>query len=147
LNSPYIRCGDDRSPCPIFENDRAAFAAAGSVPIHAWDRVNARAETRNVRLLAGSRRCQVTAITAHDRGYAQFGAMALSEGLSEDEVQTYQRRKGGLQEQIQHLDVQIDELKQQRKQTDHHIPVKSLPEEERFTRLSPSASTSSIRSK
>ena len=69
------------------------------------------------------------------RLHAQFGAMALSEGLSEDEVQTYQRRKGELQEQIQHLDVEIDELKQQRKQTDHHIPVKSLPEEERFTRL------------
>ena len=69
------------------------------------------------------------------RLHAQFGAMALSEGLSEDEVQTYQRREGELQEQIQHLDVEIDELKQQRKQTDHHIPVKSLPEEERFTRL------------
>src|SRR2546427_6152683 len=69
------------------------------------------------------------------RLHAQFGATALSEGLSEDEVQTYQRRKGELQEQIQHLDVEIDELKQQRKQTDHHIPVKSLPEEERFTRL------------
>jgi hypothetical protein len=69
------------------------------------------------------------------RLHARFGAMALSEGLSEDEVQTYQRRKGELQEQIQHLDVEIDELKQERKQTDHHIPVKSLPEEERFTRL------------
>jgi hypothetical protein len=69
------------------------------------------------------------------RLHARFGAMALSEGLSEDEVQTYERRKGELQEQIQHLDVELDELKQQRKQTDHHIPVKSLPEEERFTRL------------
>src|SRR5438445_5369115 len=69
------------------------------------------------------------------RLHAQFGAMALSEGLSNDEVETYQRRKGELQEQIQHLDVEIDELKQQRKKTEHHIPVKSLPEEERFTRL------------
>jgi len=69
------------------------------------------------------------------RLHARFGAMALSEGLSEDEVQTYERRKGELQEQIQHLDVELDELKQQRKQTDHHIPVQSLPEEERFTRL------------
>jgi hypothetical protein len=69
------------------------------------------------------------------RLHARFGAMALSEGLSEDEVQTYQRQKGELQEQIQHLDVEIDELKQQRKQTAHHIAVKSLPEEERFTRL------------
>jgi hypothetical protein len=69
------------------------------------------------------------------RLHAKFGAIALSEGLSEDEVQTYERRKGELQEQIQHLDVEIDQLKQQRKQTQHHIPVKSLPEEERFTRL------------
>jgi hypothetical protein len=69
------------------------------------------------------------------RLHAQFGAIALSEGISEDEVQTYQRRKGELQEQIQHLDLEIDGLKQQRKQTEHHIPVKSLPEEERFTRL------------
>ena len=69
------------------------------------------------------------------RLHAQFGAMALSEGLSEKEVQTYQQRKGELQEQIQHLDVEIEGLKQQRKQTEHHIPVKSLPEEERFTRL------------
>ena len=69
------------------------------------------------------------------RLHAKFGAMALSEDVSEEEIQTYQRRKGELQEQIQHLDVEIDGLKQQRKQTDHHIPVKSLPEEERFTRL------------
>ena len=40
-----------------------------------------------------------------------------------------------LQEQIQHLDREIDILKQQRKQTAHHIPVKSLPEQDRFTRL------------
>ncbi len=69
------------------------------------------------------------------RLHAKFGAVALSEGLSEDEVQTYQRRKGELQEQIQLLDVEINELKEQRKKTEHHIPVKSLPEEERFTRL------------
>lgn len=69
------------------------------------------------------------------RLHAQFGALALSEGLSEKEIQTYQQRKGELQEQIQHLDREIDDLKQQRKQTEHHIPVKCLPEEERFTRL------------
>jgi len=66
---------------------------------------------------------------------AEFGAVALSEGLSENEVQSYEQRKGQLQEQIQHLDVEIEDLKQQRKQTAHHVPIKSLPEEERFTRL------------
>jgi len=69
------------------------------------------------------------------RLHAKFGAMALAEGPSEDEVQTYERQKGELQEQIQHLDVEINDLKEQRHNTEHHIPVKSLPEEERFTRL------------
>ena len=31
--------------------------------------------------------------------------------------------------------MEIDNLKQLRKNTEHHIPVKSLPEEDRFTRL------------
>ncbi len=69
------------------------------------------------------------------RLHAKFGAMALAEGLSEEEVQTYERRKGELQEQIQHLDLEINELKEQRKKTEHHIAVQSLPEDERFTRL------------
>jgi len=66
---------------------------------------------------------------------AEFGALALSEDLSEDQVQHYEQRKGQLQEQIQHWDVEIEDLKQQRKQTPHHVPLQSLPDEERFTRL------------
>jgi len=66
---------------------------------------------------------------------AQFGALALSENPAESELQSYPQRKGELQEQIQHLDLEIDGLKQQRKNTEHHIPVKSLPDEDRFTRL------------
>jgi chromosome segregation ATPase len=66
---------------------------------------------------------------------AQFGALTLSEDPAESEVQGFQRRKGHLQEEIQVLDMEIDKLKQLRKKTEHHIPVKSLPEEDRFTRL------------
>ncbi|MBI4455269.1 MAG: hypothetical protein HY644_05150 [Acidobacteria bacterium] len=66
---------------------------------------------------------------------AQFGALTLSEDPAESELQSYPQRKGQLQEHIQHLDLQIDSLKQQRKQTAHHIPVQSLPEQDRFTRL------------
>ena len=66
---------------------------------------------------------------------AQFGALALSADVSEKELQGYEHRKGQLQEQIQHVDLEIEQLKHQRKQTTHHIPVKSLPDEERFTRL------------
>jgi hypothetical protein len=66
---------------------------------------------------------------------AQFGALALSEDPAESQIQSFQQRKGHLQEEIQALDLEIDGLKQRRKKTDHHIPVKSLPEEDRFTRL------------
>ena len=66
---------------------------------------------------------------------AQFGALALSEEPTESELHGYQQQKGELQERIQHLGLEIDNLKQQRKQTSHHIPVKSLPEQDRFTRL------------
>src|SRR5438309_853463 len=69
------------------------------------------------------------------RLWAQFGALTLSEDPADAEMQSYLQRKGQLQEQIQHLDLEIDGLKQQRKNTEHHIPVKSLPEEDRFTRL------------
>ncbi len=66
---------------------------------------------------------------------AQFGALALSEDPAEAEVQVFQQRKGNWQEEIQVLDAEVDDLKQLRKKTEHHIPVKSLQEEDRFTRL------------
>jgi len=69
------------------------------------------------------------------RLHAEFGALALAEGLSEPAVQSYEQGKGQLQEAIQQMEVEIENLKQQRKQTAHHIPIQSLPEEERFTRL------------
>ena len=66
---------------------------------------------------------------------AQFGALALSEDPTESELHGFQQRNGQLREEIQILDVEIDKLKQLRKNTQHHIPVNSLPEEDRFTRL------------
>ncbi|PYT23927.1 MAG: hypothetical protein DMG57_30480 [Acidobacteria bacterium] len=66
---------------------------------------------------------------------AQFGALALSEDPTESQVQGFQQRKGHLQEEIQVLDLEIANLKQLRKQAEHHIPVKSLPVADRFTRL------------
>ena len=69
------------------------------------------------------------------RRAAQFGALALSEDPSDSQIQGFQQRKGQMREEIQALDWEIDKLKQQRKDTEHHIPVKSLPEEDRFTRL------------
>jgi len=69
------------------------------------------------------------------RRAAQFGALALSTDLTESELQRFQQRKGELQEEIGNLDLEIEKLKQERKNTAHHIPVKSLSEEDRFSRL------------
>jgi hypothetical protein len=66
---------------------------------------------------------------------AQFGALALAEDPGESELQEFQQRKGELRAEIENLDGEIEKLKQERKNTDHHIPVKFLPEEHRFTRL------------
>ncbi len=66
---------------------------------------------------------------------AQFGALALSEDPNESELQRFQQRKGQLREEIQILDGELESLKQTRKSTPHHLPLHSLPEEDRFTRL------------
>jgi hypothetical protein len=66
---------------------------------------------------------------------AQFGALALSEEPSASEIDRFQQRKGQLREEIQTRDLEIDKLKQNRKSTPHHVAVKELPEEDRFTRL------------
>ena len=66
---------------------------------------------------------------------AQFGALALCEDPTESQVQGFQQRKGYLREEIQVLDLEIDNLKLQRRKTEHHIPVKLLPDKDRFTRL------------
>jgi predicted nucleic acid-binding Zn-ribbon protein len=66
---------------------------------------------------------------------ARFGALSLSEESSESQVKGFEQRKGEMREEIQALDLEIGKLKQLRKDTEHHIAVKSLPEQDRFTRL------------
>jgi hypothetical protein len=69
------------------------------------------------------------------RRAAEFGALALSEDPSDSQMAGFQQRKGQLREEIQALDRELGNLKQERKKTAHHVAVKSLPEEDRFTRL------------
>ena len=72
---------------------------------------------------------------ARRRQLALFAALQLQSSLSETEVARYQHKKAQLQEEIEGLNREIDQLKKQRKQTLHHIPVKDLPESDRFSRL------------
>ena len=69
------------------------------------------------------------------RQLALFGALDLQPAPADSEVSRYQIKKAQLQEQIENLTADIDQLKLQRKQTLHHIPVNDLPESDRFSRL------------
>jgi hypothetical protein len=67
---------------------------------------------------------------------ARFAAVSLN-ALWPDEVSRYQAGQAQQQEKIEHLQDELSEIKQRRKSTAHHIPVKDLPEKDRFTRLLP----------
>lgn len=69
------------------------------------------------------------------RQLAVFGELGLEGELTDAGVQSYQKRQGELQENIAHLRQEIDQLKEKRKQTPHHITVGELPMEDRFDRL------------
>ena len=69
------------------------------------------------------------------RQLALFGALDLQPAPADAEVSRYQIRKAQLQEQIEAIHHDIDQLKLQRKETLHHIPVKDLPESDRFSQL------------
>ena len=68
---------------------------------------------------------------------ARFAAVSLTGPLSESEVERYSNGQARQQEKIEQLQRELDQLKQQRKATPHHIPVKDLPEKDRFNRLLP----------
>lgn len=68
---------------------------------------------------------------------ARFAAVSLTEPLSDLEVERYTSGQARQQEKIEQLQRELDQIKKQRKATPHHIPVKDLPESDRFNRLLP----------
>jgi hypothetical protein len=70
------------------------------------------------------------------RRLANYGAMNLEEAIEPKAVESFMQRKAELQEEIEHLQKEIQTLKQDRKNTARHITVGELPEEERFQQLS-----------
>ncbi len=73
---------------------------------------------------------------AEGKRYQQLQqSLSLPEPLSEPGVLHYEQQQGQLQERIEQLQPVLEQLKKQRKQTPRQIPVKDLPEEDRFTQL------------
>lgn len=72
------------------------------------------------------------------KGYQHLQqSLSLPAPLSESAVRHYEQQQGQLQERIEQFLAELDELKKQRKAIPRQIPVKDLPDPERFTRLHP----------
>ena len=69
------------------------------------------------------------------RAHAEFGARQLSAGLETDAVAEFETLKGQQVEGITRQEQKLQELKQARKDPPHHVPLKELPETERFAQL------------
>jgi hypothetical protein len=67
---------------------------------------------------------------------AEFGALRLEGEIEPKNVETYERKKTEIHQQVAALQQEVDRLKQQRRQTPRHITVSALSEEHRFKRLS-----------
>jgi len=63
-----------------------------------------------------------------------FGALELQD-LEAEKVKRYEERKGELQQDLEHRQQKIEELKAARKKTPHHSTLAELPEADRFQRL------------
>src|SRR5271157_5895590 len=70
-----------------------------------------------------------------NRELLQFAQIQLPQEMEPQQVETYQRKKGQLQQAIEERRPQIEQLKAQRKALLKHIQIKDLPEQDRFHRL------------
>ena len=69
------------------------------------------------------------------RRLAKFGSINLETEIKPQEVEAFEQKKATLLEEITDFQEQVDTLKSERKETDKHITIAQLPEEERFSKL------------
>jgi prepilin-type processing-associated H-X9-DG protein len=72
------------------------------------------------------------------RQRAEFAAHALHPETDEDAMLEWERCKSELVEAVEHLEHELIEVKQQRKETPHHLEWDELPVDDKFERLAPS---------
>ncbi|MCP4009849.1 MAG: hypothetical protein GY726_10090 [Proteobacteria bacterium] len=70
------------------------------------------------------------------RQLAEFGKMTLKEDDDNKAIKAFLKKKADCREDIEQLQHQCQQLKDERKNTAHHIMVDELPEEDRFMQLS-----------
>lgn len=81
---------------------------------------------RQRRLLATQRR----------RKLSEFGSLNLTAPIEPALVETWLQQKAALQADLTRLDTELKTVKDQRAQTEHHVPLSQVKPEERYTQLS-----------
>ncbi len=69
---------------------------------------------------------------------ARYAQLTLHPGLKERDVAQWEKRKAELVEEIQHLEHELDQVKEKLNETPNHVDWQELPKEEKFERLAPS---------
>ena len=72
------------------------------------------------------------------RRQVQFAAHTLAPETGEQAVSKWNQRQSELVEAIEQLEHELEQVKQQRKETPHHLAWDALPSEDKFERLAPS---------
>jgi hypothetical protein len=70
------------------------------------------------------------------RALALFGALNIEQTIEPAQMEAFTQKKASLKEDIDALQAQVVALKATRKETDRHIAIKDLPEDQRFKQLS-----------
>jgi len=81
------------------------------------------------------RQCR-TLTTQRRRKLVEFGSLNLTAPIEPDKVETWLQKKAALQADLTRLDAQLKTIKDQRAQTEHHVPLSQVKPEERYTQLS-----------
>ena len=75
-------------------------------------------------------------VASLSRKKAEFGAMNLEGEIEAKKIEAFTQRKAGLREDNDHLTIEAEAQKAQRKATKRHVTYDELPKEARFDRLS-----------
>jgi hypothetical protein len=70
------------------------------------------------------------------RKRAQYGALRIQGDIEQSNVEPYEHKKAELQQEITELEHEVEQLKQKRRETQRHITISELSEEQRFKALS-----------
>ena len=69
------------------------------------------------------------------RKLVEFGSLNLTAPIEPEKVEGYLQKKAALQADLTRLDTQLQTVKDQRAQTQHHVALSQLQPEERYTQL------------